>query len=325
MTHTRRAFNRALAALPLAMAARSHAQAGFPNKPVRIVLPFAPGGAGDVVGRLLSEKLGSLWGQNVLIDNKPGGSGIVATQIVQTAAPDGYTVTLASFQHAVNPSLFVNLPYDTLKDFTPISQVANTQLILVCNPGLPVKSVRELIAYAKQNPGKLNYASAGNGTSTQLASELLSSMAGIEMVQVAYKGSGPAQLGMVSNEANVGFDALITAVPLIKAGRLRALAMAGAKRSPQLPDVPTIAEAGVPGFDTSSWLGIVGPAILPADVVAKWQRDLAAVLNTPAVQESLLGRGVEPVGSTPGEFTKFIQAEMTKWADIVRRAGIKPT
>jgi len=325
MNITRRNLNKTLASLSIAMASGSYAQSTFPNRPVRIVLPFAPGGAGDVVARLLSEKLGTIWGQNVVIDNKPGASGIVATQIVQQAPPDGYTVTLASFQHAVNPAMFVKLPYDTLKDFTPICQVANTQLILVSHPGLPVKNMRELIAYAKQNPGKLNYASAGNGTSTQLASALLSFMSGIEMVQIPYKGSGPALMGMISNEANLGFDGLITALPLIRDGKLRALGMAGGKRSPQLPDVPTIAESGVPGFDTSSWLGVVGPANLPADIVNKWQRDLATALNMPAVQESLLSRGVEPVGSTPVEFNKFIQNEMAKWADVIRRANIKPT
>lgn len=325
MQITRRSFNKALASLPIAMATTGYAQSSFPNRPVRIVLPFAPGGAGDVVARLLSEKLGEIWEQTVVVDNKPGGSGIVATQMVQAAAPDGYTVTLASFQHAVNPVLFVKLPYDTLKDFTPISQVANTQLILVSNPALPVNNIRELIAYAKQNPGKLNYASAGNGTSTQLAAALLSFQAGIDMVQVAYRGSGPALLGMIANEANLGFDALITALPLIKAGKLRPLGMAGGKRSPQLPDVPTIMESGVPGFDTSSWLGMVGPANMPAELVAKWQKDLATALSMSAVQESLLSRGVEPVGSTPAEFNRFIQTEMTKWADVVRRAGIKPT
>ncbi|MDB5857193.1 MAG: hypothetical protein JWQ76_882 [Ramlibacter sp.] len=325
MQITRRELTRAMACLPLALAGTSRAQASFPSRAVRIILPFAPGGAGDMVARVLAERLTDLWKQPVIIENKAGASGIVATQAVQVAPPDGYVVTLASFQHAVNPFLVAKLPYDSLKDFTPISQVSNTQLILVANPSLPVRNVRELIAYAKQNPGKLNYASAGNGSSTQLAAALLSSMAGIEMVQVAYKGSGPALLGMMSNEANLGFDGLISALPQIRAGKLKALAMAGSKRSPQLPDVPTVAESGVPGFDTGSWLGIIGPANMPADVVNKWQHDVASVLAQPAVRDRYLEGGIDPVGSTPAEFTRFLQSEMTRWADVIAKAGIKPT
>ncbi|MDO9090305.1 MAG: tripartite tricarboxylate transporter substrate binding protein [Burkholderiaceae bacterium] len=324
MKFNRRDIVKAAAALPLALSPLARAQQGFPSKPSKIILPFAPGGSTDAVGRKLAEGLGQLWGQPVICDNRPGASGIVATQALQKSAPDGYTAAIASFNHAVNPALFQKMPYDNVKDFVLISHLLNNQLMLFCHSDLPVRNVRELIAYGKQNQGKLNFASPGGGTSTQLAMALFNSMAGLEMVSVTYKGSGPAMMGVLANESQVAFDSILTVLPHVKSGRIRALAVGSRNRWSLMPDLPTVSESGLPGYESYSWVGLFAPLGTPAEIALKWQVDSARVLRSPAMATELVANGFETIASTSQEFAKFVQSEQIKWTEVVKRAGIKP-
>ena len=311
-----------------AFAAPAFAQA-WPSKPVRIVVPFAPGGTTDILARALAPELGKAFGQTFIIENKPGAGGNTGADLVAKSPPDGYTLLMGTVgTQAINPALYPKMPYDAVKDFMPITLFAGVPNVLVINPAkaaaYKITDVKSLIAYAKANPGKLNMASSGNGTSIHLSGELFKSMTGTYMLHFPYRGSGPALLDLIGGTMDVMFDNLPSALPQIKAGKLKALAVTSAQRSAALPDLPTIAEAGpVKGFDASSWFGLLAPAGTPADIVNRIQQETAKALQLPALKERLLSQGAIPSGNTPAQFTQFIAAETKKWAQVVKASGAK--
>ena len=312
-----------IAALSFAPMAAAQAPA-YPTKPIRIVVPFPPGGATDILARDVAQKLTEAWGQQVIVDNRPGAGGNVGSELVAKSAPDGYTLEMGTVgTHAINASLYAKMPYDHVKDFAPIILVAAVPNVLEVNPAIPVNSVTELIAYAKANPGKLNFASSGNGTSIHLSGELFKVMAGVEMTHVPYKGSAPALQDLVGGQVQIMFDNLPPSLPMIRAGKLRALAVTSAARAPALPDVPTVAEAGLPGFEASSWFGLLAPAGTPPAIVAKINGEVAAWLATPEAKEQLSKQGAAAAGGTPDDFAKHIAAETAKWAKVVKASGAK--
>ena len=296
----------------------------YPAKPIRLVVPFPPGGATDILARDVAQKLTEAWGQSVVVDNRPGAGGNIGAELVAKAAPDGYTLLMGTVgTHAINASLYAKMPYDHIKDFAPVILVAGVPNVLVVNPALPVNSVAELIAYAKANPGKLNFASSGNGTSIHLSGELFKVMAGVQMTHVPYKGSAPAVQDLISGQVQLMFDNLPPSLPQIKAGKLRALAVTSTTRAPALPDVPTMAEAGLPGFEASSWFGVLAPAGTPPAIVAKLNAEIAKWLATPEAKERLSKQGANAAGGSPEDFVKHIAAETTKWAKVVKDSGAK--
>jgi len=320
---------RALAAVAGAAAiagtapAAAQAQA-YPTKPIRLVVPFPPGGATDILARDVAQKLGEAWGQSAVVDNRPGAGGNIGSELVARAAPDGYTLEMGTVgTHAINASLYAKMPYDHVKDFAPVILVAGVPNVLVVNPALPVNSVQELIAYAKANPGKLNFASSGNGTSIHLSGELFKVMADVQMTHVPYKGSAPALQDLLGGQVQLMFDNLPPSLPQIKAGKLRALGVTAATRSPALPDVPTIAESGLPGFESSSWFGVLAPAGTPPAVIAKLNAEIATWLASPDAKQKLLAIGANAAGGTPDDFAKHIAAETAKWAKVVKESGAK--
>lgn len=304
--------------------AQSPAQASdYPNKPIHFIVPAAAGGPTGITTRLLAERMSETLGQRVLVEPRPGAGGNLGADVVARSAPDGYTILMATIgTHAINQTLYKHLPFDPIKDFTPISQVVQYPLLLVVNPDVPVKSVQELIAYAKANPGKLNRASGGSGTSMHLSGELFVHQAGIDMPHVPYKGSAPALADLMGDHVQVMFDSMITALPLVKGGKLRALAVTGQQRSPVVPELPTVAEAGLPGYSAMGWIGVVAPAHTPPDVVAKLNASIVKALADPALRKILIDQAVEPVGSSPSEFAAFIKSETAKWAIAVRGANL---
>jgi tripartite-type tricarboxylate transporter receptor subunit TctC len=307
-----------------AVALPSHAQQGYPSKPIRIVVPYPPGGFNDTLGRTLAAKLQEAWGQPALVENKPGGNTLIGTDAVAKAAPDGYTLLVVAFPFAVTPSLIRDMPYDTLRDFAPIALCAQSPNVLVVNPQvLPVKTLGELIALAKSKPGALSYASTGNGSSNHISMELFESLAGVRLLHVPYKGSAPAVVDMLGGQVQVMFDNAPNVMPQVRAGKLRALAQSGATRSPVAPDLPTVAEAGVPGYEVTVWFGLVAPAATPRAIVTKLNAEVLRILAMPDVRERFLALGVEPLGSTPDEFGAHIRAQMEKWAKVVKDAGVK--
>jgi tripartite-type tricarboxylate transporter receptor subunit TctC len=313
----------ALAAVLSLVAALASAQT-YPTKPIRLVVPFPPGGATDILARDVAQKLTEAWGQSVIVDNRPGAGGNIGSELVAKSAPDGYTLEMGTVgTHAINASLYAKMPYDHVKDFTPVILVAGVPNVLVVTPSLPVNSVAELIAYAKANPGKLNFASSGNGTSIHLSGELFKVMAGVQMTHIPYKGSAPALQDLLAGQVQLMFDNLPPSLPQIKAGKLRALAVTSLARAPALPDVPTLAESGLPGFEASSWFGILAPAGTPAPIVAKLNAEVAKWLATPEAKEKLLKQGANPAGGTPEDFAKHIAAETAKWAKVVKESGAK--
>ncbi|TRZ96832.1 MAG: tripartite tricarboxylate transporter substrate binding protein [Rhodocyclaceae bacterium] len=296
----------------------------YPNKPVRMVVPFPPGGTTDILARAVGQKLSESWGQQVVIDNRPGAGGNIGTDIVAKSPADGYTLLMGTVgTHSINASLYAKLPFDPIKDFTPVTLVASVPNVLVVNATVDAKSVKELIALAKSKPGQLAFASSGNGTSIHLAGELFKSMTGVAMLHIPYKGSAPAIAELLGGQTNMMFDNLPSAMPHIKSGRLRALAVTSVRRSPALPDVPTIAETGISGYEASSWFGVLAPAGTPKDIVARIQVDIAKALNAPEIKERLSGQGAEPVGNTPEQFAEHIKAESAKWAKVVKDSGAK--
>jgi tripartite-type tricarboxylate transporter receptor subunit TctC len=299
------------------------AQETFPNKPIRMVLPFPPGGVTDLLARALAEKLGPRLGQPVIVDNKAGAGTVLASEIVARAPADGYTLLLAASSLGTAPLIYDKVGYDAVKSFTPITQVASVVHVIVVSPSLPVKSVKELIAYAKANPGKLNYGSTGTGTSTHLEGELLKSMAGVYMVHIPYRGSGPALVDLVGGQLNLMVDALGSSGPFIKAGKLRALAVTTAKRSPSIPELPTVSESGVPGYEAMPWLGLVAPAGTPPAVVDRIHREVAKVLEDPEIKERFKGWGLDIIGNSPAEFTTFLSRDITQWKKVITDAKIK--
>lgn len=296
---------------------------GYPGKPIRIVVPFPPGGGTDIVARILTQKLSESFGANFVIDNRAGAGGSIGTEMVAKAPPDGYTLGIVSGSHAINPSLYSKLPFDAVRDFAPVTMLVSGPGLLVVHPSLPVKTVKELIALAKGKPGQLNYASAGNGTPPHLAGELFKSMAGVDMVHVPYKGNTPAFVDLISGQVSLSFPTIPSALPHVQAGRLRALAVTSRKRSAVMPQLPTIAESGLPGYDTSSWFGMLAPAGTPREIVRKLQQESAKVLQLRDVREKLLSQGLEPVGSTPEEFAATIESEIAKWAKVVKASGAR--
>ena len=309
----------------LAGAPVAYGQAGtYPIKGIRLVVPFPPGGPLDVIGRLIAQRLTEAWGQSVVVDNRPGAGGNIGADIVAKSAPDGYTVVMGALStHAVNPSLFPKMPYDAVKDFAPISLVAITPNVLVVNSSLPVNSVKELIAYAKANPGKLAFGSGSNGSAGHLAGELLKADTGVDMIHVPFKGGAPATQALLAGDTQLMFDNLANAVPQVKAGKLKALAVTTAQRSPLAPELPTMAEAGVPGFDISTWFGLLAPAGTPRDIIAKWNIEVVRILNSPDMRERMVAQGAEPAPDTPEQFAAFIGQEIAKYARIVKASGAK--
>jgi tripartite-type tricarboxylate transporter receptor subunit TctC len=296
----------------------------YPTKPIRLVVPFPPGGATDILARDVAQKLTEAWGQSVIVDNRPGAGGNIGSELVAKSAPDGYTLEMGTVgTHAINASLYAKMPYDHVKDFTPVILVAGVPNVLVVNPALPANSVAELIAYAKANPGKLNFASSGNGTSIHLSGELFKVMAGVQITHIPYKGSAPALQDLLAGQVQMMFDNLPPSLPQIKAGKLRALAVTSLARAPALPDVPTLAESGLPGFEASSWFGILAPAGTPAPIVAKLNAEIAKWLATPEAKEKLSKQGANAAGGTPDDFAKHIATETAKWAKVVKDSGAK--
>lgn len=314
------------AALALLGAATSATavEISYPVRPVRFIVPFAPGGSTDTLARTLAQRLSDVLGQQVVVDNRSGGNGNIGTEIVARAPPDGHTILLGYIANlGIGPSLYAKLPYDPVRDFAPVTQLAVSPNILVAHPSLPVKSVRELVAYAKANPQKINYASAAVASLGHLAGELLNSAAGIHMQHVPYKGSGQAVIDLLAGQVQIMFSGMSSVMPHIKAGKLRPLAVTGAQRSPATPDVPTIAEAGYPGFEASAWYGVLAPAGTPKAIVSRLNAEILRVLKIPEVKERLENVGFELVGGTPDAFATYIRSEIEKWARVVKASGIK--
>jgi len=310
-----------VAACALAFAAPAPAQ-DFPTRPVHLVVPFPAGGAPDVVARSIAQRLGERLGQSVVVENKLGAGGNIAYESVARAAADGHTLVFATTGIATNMSLFKKLRYDTLKDFAPVTLVSSGPHLLVANPGVPAKNVRELVAYAKQHPKKLSYGSSGNGTVLHLAGELFNMKTGVELQHVPYRGASLAQNDLVGGTINLMFSDVASALQYVKAGTLRPLAVTGSKRMPSLPDVPTIAESGVPGYDIEAWFGILAPAGTPPAVVDRLNREIRAVLATPEFQQRMAALGQNLVGNSPQEFGAFLAGEVAKMGEIVKAAGL---
>ena len=305
------------------------AQSTWPAKPVRIVVPFAPGGTTDILARALAPELGKAFGQTFVVDNKPGAGGNVGAAEVAKSAPDGHTLLMGTVgTHGINASLYPKLPYDPVKDFAPITLVAGVPNVLVMNPAkaeaLKIQTVPDLIRYARANPGKLNMASSGNGTSIHLSGELFKARTGTFLVHFPYRGSGPALLDLIGGTMDLMFDNLPSAMPQIKAGKLKALAVTSGQRSAAVPELPTIAEAAqLPGFDASSWFGLLAPAGTPAEIVNRIQQESLKAMSTPALKERLLSQGAIPSGMPPAQFASYITAETAKWAEVVKTSGAK--
>jgi tripartite-type tricarboxylate transporter receptor subunit TctC len=294
----------------------------YPSRSIRLIIPFAPGGSNDVVGRIVANQLGQKLGQQVFVDNRAGAGGVVGSDLAAKAAPDGYTLLGISIAHSVNPYLYT-LPYDPIKDFTPVSIIATGTNALSVNPKVPVHSVKELIDLAKAKPGELNYASAGIGSFQHLSGELFKLMAGVDIQHVPYKGGGPSMMAVIAGEGQVMFSSIVQTMPNIQAGLLRALGTGGAERSPILPDLPAIAEAGVPGYVATNWWGIVAPAGTPAPIVAKLHDAIAELLTSEETKKFLDNEGAAPVKMSSAEFGAFIQAETVKWGPVVKQAHMK--
>jgi tripartite-type tricarboxylate transporter receptor subunit TctC len=310
------------AAALLAMSSAGLAQQ-YPAKSIRLLVGFAAGGPSDVASRTVGQKLTQKWGQQIIVDIRPGAGGTIASDAVAKAPPDGYTLLVPAFSHAVNPSLISKLPYDTLRDFTPIVLFASTANMLVTHPSIPAKTVRELIAFAKARPNQLTYGSAGNGTASHLAGELLNTMGGVSITHVPYKGIAPAHTDTMGGQISMMFDSLVTGIPAVKAGRLRAFGVTTLKRWPGAPDVPTMSEAGLTGYEVNSWYGLMGPAGLSREIVQRLNAEVIRSMAEPDARERLYSIGAEPMSNTPEEFAAYIRSEMAKWDKVVKVAGIR--
>ncbi len=308
-----------LAAQPLCAAA----QAVFPARPIRIVSIFAPGGGNDGICRAVAAKMSENLRQQVIVENRPGANGIIGTELVARAAPDGYTITLIPSGHAVNASLGIKLPFDSIRDFTPLSLAGSSPMVLALHPSVPAKNVRELIAVARARPGQLTYVSAGIGASGHLAGALFETMTATRMVHIPYKGMALAVTDLIGGQVTLSFGTSLSMVPHVRTGRLRALATTGAQRSPALPELPTVAEAGVPGYEASLWYGFVGPAKLPPEIAQRLSTEIAAAVNAPEVRERLASQGVDARASSAEEFGRLMVTDLDRWAAVVKRVGIK--
>lgn len=321
MTTNCRMVRLGLAVLSVLAAAAAGAQS-YPTKPIRIVVPYAAGGGTDILARLVAARLNEALGQPVIVENRAGADGISGSHYVASAPADGHTLLLASSSHAINPTVYSKIPYDTVKEFACVTQPTSQQVVLVVHPSLPVNSVKELIAYAKANPDKLNFASSSKAT--QLPMELFNTMAGITMTHIPYKGSGAALNDLVSGQVTVSFAGAVTFTPYIKSGRLRALAIGDSKRSKFLPDVPTVAEAGVPGYQATIWTGMYAPVATPRAIVKRLNAEVAKIVHLPELSDRLRAQGSDPVGSLPEECDAYMKSEIAKWAKVAKDAGIKP-
>jgi len=308
------------AVLLTALATSAFAQ-GYPTKPAKVIVPYPPGGPTDIVARVVSQKLSEQMGQQFIVENRPGAGGNIGAEAVAKSPADGYTLLVATTAHAINPALFKSLGYNLVKDFAPVSQLTSGPLVIVANPSLPVKNVKELIALAKAKPGTLNYASSGNGQSTHLSAELFGTMAGIKMNHIPYKGSAPALTDVMGGQASLMFDTMLSAMPQVKNGKLKAIAVTSAARSPAAPDVPTVAESGLPGYEAIAWNGLLAPAGTPAEVVNKLNAELKKALDAPDVKDRFSAQGFGAAWNTREAFAKFIQAELDKWARVVKVSG----
>ena len=308
-----------LCVLPLAAAADA-----YPSKPIRFVVPYPAGGPLDTVARLLGQKVSESVKQPVIVDNKPGAGGNIGADAVAKSPGDGYTILMGAVAtHAINPTLYASIPYDPIRDFIPVTQVASTPNVLVVNPSVPASNVREFIAYAKANPGKLNFGSGSTGSAGHLAGELFKTLAGVEMTHVPYKGAAPAMNDLIGGQIQLMFDNLASALGQVRAGRVKALAVTTAKRSTLAPDVPTIAESGLPGFDINTWFGIFVPTNTPRDVVERLHTEFTRALAAPDIREKMQALGAEPVGNRPEEFAAYIRSEADKYARVIKASGAK--
>ena len=301
----------------------AYAQA-YPTKPIRFVVPYPPGGPLDTVARLLGAKVGEAMGQPVVVDNKPGAGGNIGADIVAKSPPDGHTILMGAVAtHAINPTLYKSIPYDAVKDFVPVTQVASTPNVLVVNPSVPANNVREFIAYARANPGKLNFGSGSTGSAGHLAGELFKSMAGVEMAHIPYKGAAPAMQDLVAGQIQLMFDNLASSLGQVRAGKVKALAVTTAKKAALAPELPTIAESGLPGFDISTWFGIFAPAGTPKAAIDRLHAEFTKALAAPDVREKMPNLGAEPVGSSPEAFAAYIRSEADKYAKVIKASGAK--
>jgi tripartite-type tricarboxylate transporter receptor subunit TctC len=314
---------RAVLSVALLANALNAAAQTYPTRPIRLVVPYPPGGATDPVARQMGQKLTDSMGQQVIVDNRPGGGTIIGTDLVAKALPDGYTMLLATSALAISPHLYKNLPYDAVRDFAPITLLCHLHFVLVVNPQLPVNSISGLVTYAKAQPGKLNYASTGAGTSPHLSMELFNSMAGTRMNHVPFKGSAPATISLLANESQVAVDSILLQLPHVKAGRLRALGLTGIQRTPLAPDIPTIAETGLAGFATDSWISFVAPAGTPKEIIKRLNSEFVKAVNTTEVRERLVNQGLGPIGSTPEHLGSFVKTEFAKWGKIAKDSGAR--
>ena len=314
-------FIRAAAAIAAASFALAAPAQGYPSRPVKIIVPFAPGGFTDVVARILQTQLGAALGQPVVIENKPGAGSTIGTAEVSKAKPDGYTLAMVSTTHVISPSIYKKMPYDALADFTPVMKLAEGPYVLVVHPSLPARTVKELVALAGAEPGKIDYASSGNGSSQHLVGALFGQMAGVTLNHIPYKGSGQAMQDLVGGQVKVSFVGGPNAVPYLASGKLRALGVTTKRRSADLPDIPTIDEAGVAGYDATLWLGLLAPPGTPADVVAKLREGVAKALSSPEARKLVNSAGVDVALSTPGEFAALMKSEIERWGKVVKETG----
>ena len=299
------------------------AWAQYPSKPVRLIVPFPPGGGSDTLARILSPKLAEVLGQQLVIDNRPGGGTNIGAEIAAKSQPDGHTVLMGNVSHAINVTLYTKLGYDLVKDFAPVSLMASTPNILVVHPSVQAKSVKELVALARAQPGKLDYASSGSGSSAHLAAELFSSMAGVKMNHVPYKGGGPAVVALVGGQCQVGFATTPSVIQHVKSGKMRGLAVTSAQRSPSTPDLPTVSEAGVAGYEAGTWYGFLVPAGTPKAIVTRLHAESVKLLKLPDVRERLDAAGFDAIGSSSAEFSAYLRTEIDKWRKVVRAAGVR--
>jgi tripartite-type tricarboxylate transporter receptor subunit TctC len=311
----------------LALFASAAPAQDYPHKPIRLVAPFSPGGATDVLARIVGQKLNERLGQPVVIENRVGAGGNIGAELIAKAAPDGYALLMGGVPHAIGASLYTQLSaklgYDLVKDLAAVAEVASFPSMIVLHPSLPVKSIKELIALAKARPGQLNFGSAGNGSPNHLALELFDTMAGVKMMHIPYKGAGQVVGELIAGQLQLASMGLPVAMPHLQSGKLRAIAVTSAARSPLLADIPTVAEAGLPGFDVTSWYGVFGPAALPRDIVARLNSEIGAAINAPELKERLAALGAEPSRKTPEQFARYVRDEIVKWAKVVRDSGAK--
>ena len=309
-------------ALLLAASAVAHAQ-GYPSRPVRLIVPTSPGGGTDISARMLAPKLSEYLGQQIVVDNRPGASTMIGVELVARAVPDGYTLLMGISSLAIAPYIQTKVPYDAVKDFAPVSQVVVLSNLMVSHPSLPARAVKELVAFARTRPGQINFAAGSVGSNPHLAMELFLAMTGLKMVHVPYKGQGPALIDLMAGHVSLSMANMLSALPHVKNGRLRAIGVTGAKRASIAPGIPTIAEAGVPGYEVVQWFGVLAPAHTPRDIIARLHVGIVRAVQDPAIRERFSGDGAETVGSTPEEFAAVIRADLSKWSKVIKDAGIK--